>query len=129
MKNTRAGKLIRKIDDSGVSGTGHVADFVVFENGKAVLCWKGKLSSIAVYNSIEDLESIHGHEGHTILVWNDIAEELLSERSRKIVNAFVKGKSFRNESEAVEESLELLLTFGNYINDLKDRAEDKDEIA
>jgi hypothetical protein len=67
----RAFVLNRAIDDSGVSGTGVVAEGVVFENGEAALHWLGKKSSIAIYHSIDDLVEIHGHGGHTVLQWRD----------------------------------------------------------
>lgn len=57
--------LVRSEDVSGVSGTGVVAEGVVFESGKAVLCWRGDLSSVSVHESIDSLIAIHGHEGRT----------------------------------------------------------------
>lgn len=63
--------LMRKEDVSGTSGTGHVADGVEFRDGVAVIRWNTKTSSTAVYNSIEDLVAIHGHNGATFIVWVD----------------------------------------------------------
>jgi len=34
-------------------------------NGRAVLGWDTDVNSVAVYDSIEELEEIHGHEGRT----------------------------------------------------------------
>ena len=39
-------QLKRNIDNSGISGTGIVAEGVVFPNGKVVVCWKGDAGSI-----------------------------------------------------------------------------------
>lgn len=61
--------LQRDKDISGTSGTGIVADGVVFSDGTAVLHWRGSLSSTAVYKSIEELEQIHGHKGATKVVF------------------------------------------------------------
>lgn len=58
-------KLERTEDASGVSGTGIVAEGVIFRNGKCVLNWLTNLSSITIYDNIEILEKIHGHEGRT----------------------------------------------------------------
>jgi hypothetical protein len=63
--------LERLIDDSGVSGTGKVAEGVVFKNGEAALHWLGKRSSITIYHSIDELVEIHGHGGHTQLRWSN----------------------------------------------------------
>ena len=67
----RTFKLLRLIDESGVSGTGYVAEGVQFTSGKSVLAWMTGVSSVAVYDSIDELEAIHGHEGATKVVWDD----------------------------------------------------------
>lgn len=58
-------QLVRTADVSGVSGTGVVALGVQYPNGKCTTSWLGELSSIGVYDSIEQLIGIHGHEGRT----------------------------------------------------------------
>jgi hypothetical protein len=63
--------LIRSEDETGVSGTGHVADGVQFGNGKCVLCWCRTPSSVDVYDDIDTLEKIHGHDGETVVKWVD----------------------------------------------------------
>lgn len=40
--------LQRLVDDTGVSGTGRVAEGVVFQNGKCVLSWLTSHTSVAV---------------------------------------------------------------------------------
>ncbi len=62
--------LIRDVDSSGVSGTGHVADGVQFSNGKVVISWLTSVSSVAIYDNIEAVEKIHGHGGNTRIVWD-----------------------------------------------------------
>lgn len=59
-------KAVRKTDETGVSGAGHVADGVVFEDGTTVLRWRTKTRSTAVYASFEDMKTIHGHDGATV---------------------------------------------------------------
>ena len=61
--------LERIEDESGVSGIGKVAEGVQFSNGKCVLVWLTQFKSVAVYDSIEELENIHGHNGKTVIVW------------------------------------------------------------
>lgn len=67
----RTFKTVRTEDISGVSGTGVVAEGVVFTDGTAVLRWLTDKSSTAIYNSIEDLEAIHGHGGATKIRYDD----------------------------------------------------------
>jgi hypothetical protein len=57
--------LYRIEDETGISGTGIVAEGVQFSNGKCVLSWTTKVSSIAVYDRIDDVRKIHGHNGKT----------------------------------------------------------------
>lgn len=64
-------QLHRDTDVSGVSGVGIVAEGARFGDGRAVMRWLTGVSSTAVYDSIEDLESIHGHNGATRVVWVD----------------------------------------------------------
>lgn len=63
--------LERVTDSSGVSGTGRVASGAKFPTGKCVLCWNTQFSSVAVYDSLEELMAIHGHGGCTVLRWID----------------------------------------------------------
>lgn len=63
--------LQRKVDVSGTSGTGIVARGVILPSGKAVLEWTSFHTSIAIYNNIQDVESIHGHEGATEVILGD----------------------------------------------------------
>jgi len=69
MLQARVFQLVRAEDVSGVSGTGVVADGVVFPDGVTVLRWRTAGGSTAVYGSVEDVERIHGHDGKTILRW------------------------------------------------------------
>ena len=57
--------LVRKKDLTGTSGTGIVAEGVVFEDGQAVLKWLRKPYALGVYPSLKNLLDIHGHEGNT----------------------------------------------------------------
>ena len=58
-------ELRRDEDEGGVSGTGVVAQGVIFDNGKCAVAWLTKHTSVAVYDSIADVVAIHGHEGKT----------------------------------------------------------------
>ena len=64
-------RLMRGEDVSGVSGTGVVAEGVVFSTGKVVLSWCSEYHSVTVYDSAADLLAIHGHDGRTRVDWLD----------------------------------------------------------
>jgi len=61
--------LNRTVDETGVSGTGYVAEGIEFRDGTVAMRWFGELASTAMYGSIEDLIAIHGHGGKTQIVW------------------------------------------------------------
>lgn len=65
----KAFDLMRSHDSTKVSGEGRVAEGFEFQNGKAVLCWVGALSSVNVYESIDHIKAIHGHGGSTEVVY------------------------------------------------------------
>lgn len=64
-------QLDRDQDVSGVSGTGVVADGVLFEDGAVVVHWRSDEPSTVVWSSIEAVEHVHGHGGLTRIVWLD----------------------------------------------------------
>ena len=63
--------LDRVEDESGVSGTGEVAEGVQFFDGTCAMRWRTVTASTAVYGSIADIEEIHGHGGKTIVRFLD----------------------------------------------------------
>ena len=70
-KSPRRFYLLREEDISGVSGVGLIAFGICFFNGKCVISWLGEHSSLNEYDSLEDLEFIHSHNGSTKVVWID----------------------------------------------------------
>jgi hypothetical protein len=63
--------LIRDHDVSGVSGTGRVADGVLWPDGTVSVRWRGDRPSIVHWGGLADVEHVHGHGGHTRIVWDD----------------------------------------------------------
>lgn len=63
--------VVRLVDDSGVSGTGVVAEGVQFSDGTIAMRWKTKFRSTALYASLFELEQIHGHQGHTVVEFDE----------------------------------------------------------
>lgn len=64
-------QLHRKKDETGVSGTGIVAEGVEFTNGAVVMTWYSPHRCVNVYESIKTVEELHGHEGDTSIVFLD----------------------------------------------------------
>lgn len=62
--------LQRDEDETGISGTGRVAEGVEFDDGVVVVRWiVGEHRSTVIWESIEAVEAIHGHGGRTRIVW------------------------------------------------------------
>lgn len=66
MTEPRLFTLIRREDESRVSGTGRVLDGVIFHTGQVVICWRSDLrleapgySSITMYPSWEAFRHVH----------------------------------------------------------------------
>ena len=62
--------LLRLEDESGVSGTGWVAEGAVFSSGWVALYWLTDTPSMNFYPSIDAVETIHGHNGRTRVVFD-----------------------------------------------------------
>ena len=60
--------LLRLSDVTGVSGTGRVAEGVMFSHGLVALTWLSEFPTVAIYPSIAAVEAIHGHDGRTLVV-------------------------------------------------------------
>lgn len=62
--------LHRYEDETGVSGTGVVAEGMRATDGRVALRWLvGDSRSWSLWDSIEDVKAIHGHNGKTQVVW------------------------------------------------------------
>ena len=53
--------LWRKVDETGMSGTGKVAEGVELPNGVCVMWWIVDPYSVVIYKDIKELEHIHSH--------------------------------------------------------------------
>lgn len=60
--------LNRTEDESGISGTGRVAQGFIFDNGKVCITWLSEHPSVTVYDNIGEVRAIHGHQGKTEIV-------------------------------------------------------------
>ena len=61
----------RTKDETGISGTGIVAEGLQFSSKKCVISWLSDTPSIEIYDSIEEVRRIHGHQGETQIKWID----------------------------------------------------------
>lgn len=59
--------LDRLEDETGISGTGKIAEGVEFSDGKVVMRWLTEHRSTCFYDSMEEVVAIHGHEGKTVV--------------------------------------------------------------
>jgi len=63
--------LQRHADISGVSGTGRVADGVIWSDGTVAIRWLGDRPSTVVWDHIGHAKAVHGHGGSTEIVLAD----------------------------------------------------------
>ena len=65
--------LVRDEDETGISGTGVVAEGVVFSDGRVALRWVAheKTRSTVLWDDVEHVITIHGHGGRTRIDWID----------------------------------------------------------
>ena len=68
MKTMKIFYLKRLEDESGVSGTGRVAQGFIFDNGKVAVTWLSEHPSVTIYDSIGEIHAIHSHEGKTEII-------------------------------------------------------------
>lgn len=59
--------LKRLEDETGTSGTGIVAEGIVFSDGTVCYRWLTKTPTTVISSNIEEIEQIHGHDGKTKL--------------------------------------------------------------
>lgn len=71
----RTFKLVRSNDLSGVSGVGVVAEGAEFDTGQIAICWLSKYHAIGIYENLHVLDQVHGHNGSTVVKWDDEADK------------------------------------------------------
>lgn len=62
-------ELHRTEDPSGITSTGIIAQGVEFDDGWVALSFLNSVS-VGVYESMDEIDRIHGHDGKTIVVWD-----------------------------------------------------------
>ena len=63
--------LLRDVDETGVSGTGVVAEGVEFRDGTVALRWTSDWPTSVVFHDrgLESVLAVHGHNGKTQVVF------------------------------------------------------------
>ena len=61
--------LHRDEDETGVSGTGVIAEGCRFSDGWCAMRWVNEPRTTTLFPSLEVVEKIHGHGGKTRIVW------------------------------------------------------------
>ena len=87
--------MIRNQDESGVSGTGHVATGIVWPNQSVTLRWNTDSPTITIFESFEDFKRVHvdNHpKNETEFKWLTIEDE-----TAKMLNIITLNKSDLNE--------------------------------
>lgn len=61
--------LRRHQDLTGITGVGIVAEGVIFTDGSCAMRWLSELTSVVIFHAVEDILTIHGHQGQTELIY------------------------------------------------------------
>lgn len=77
--------LQRDVDETGVSGAGHVADGVRWADGTVTLRWLGPYASTVIWQSLDHAMAVHGHDGKSRIVWAGTEAEIRADERRKVL--------------------------------------------
>ena len=90
--------VVRREDETGISGTGIVAEGVVFWDGTCVIKWTTDTSSLGIYKSHVEMIHLHGHGGKTFIKWIDEKQEDIHSNSKE---ENIAAKKVKNAALAV----------------------------
>lgn len=60
--------LMHLEDVHGNSGTGVVAEGIIFDSGMCAMTWLSDIATVTTFRRIQDVSRLHGHDGKTIVV-------------------------------------------------------------
>lgn len=60
--------LVRHIDVNGLSGTGVVAEGIIFDSKMCAMTWLTKYPTVTVFPNVSTVKNLHGHEGATEVI-------------------------------------------------------------
>ena len=99
--------LKRVEDESGVSGTGRIAQGAIFDNGKVALTWLSEHPSVTIYDSIGEVHAIHGHGGKTEVIMEPDYKRAYNE-VKSFVDNFSLGDMMKEKLPVEGQALKLL---------------------
>jgi len=103
--------LNRVVDETGVSGTGNVAQGVVFDDGTCVLRWLTATPGTTVFASVEAMLEVHGHGGKTKMVYG--AERPATKRSDSLTKTRrFPGRGGKRETSIAKLDRERQIVYG-----------------
>jgi hypothetical protein len=77
--------LLRHEDVSGCSGTGVVAEGIIFDDGTGAFTWLTKIKTVTTFWKMADIRKLHGHDGRTeIVIEGQDGFEKCEEAARKL---------------------------------------------
>ena len=80
--------LLRHEDVHNNSGTGVVAEGVVFDNGLVAMTWLSPHATMTMFPNIQTVSKLHGHDGKTeVIVEGKKADTLKFNQCKEIVRA------------------------------------------
>lgn len=110
----RIGVLLRHEDETGVSGTGIVANVVEFPDGTCIAHWRSETPSTILFPNVKQMSTVHGHGGKTEVVFYaelqqpanpDELEKLLSPPSEEEANLAIVEEIASEVAEQLEEQV------------------------
>lgn len=84
--------LLRKEDIHGKSGEGIVAIGCVLPSGHCIIEWLTFTSTITIFQTLEHVQQVHGHEGKTEVVLGDPPDNLKIIETKVAPTLVKKGK-------------------------------------
>lgn len=93
--------LMRNEDVHGNSGTGVVAEGIIFDSGMCAMTWLSEIPTVTNFRRIQDVSKLHGHDGKTIvIVEGNRAQRKQFEECRAIARQKKTLKKIKEDSEA-----------------------------
>lgn len=90
--------LLRHQDLHDNTGTGVVAEGIIFDSGMCAMTWLTKFPTVTVFRRITDVQKIHGHGGRT--------EVIIEGKSKKFDDCVKEARLLKNQEKREEKDNE-----------------------
>ena len=92
--------LLRHTDVNGFSGTGCVAEGILFDDGTGAMTWLTPMKTVTVFMKMADIRTMHGHDGKTEVI---IEGKKKFEECQKLAKELkMKNRALRKKKEKEE---------------------------